>query len=154
MIHETIVEIIQGMLAPGIMISACGLLLLGMNNKYSLVVNRIRTLNLEFRSLETDNDERRTSILKQLPLLIDRMKLIRNAVWLYTIGIAMFIFSIFSIGLYLINENTMMLTVLSISIFVIALLSVLIGVLYAAKEVLLGYKILKIETKNILHNDD
>jgi len=154
MIDETIVEVIKGMLAPGIMISACGLLLLGMNNKYSLVVNRIRTLNLEFRSLAIDNEERKNSILKQLPLLIDRMKLIRNAVWLYTVGIAMFIFSIFSIGLYLTYENTMLLTWLSISIFVIALVSVLMGVTFAAKEVLLGYKILKIETRNILHDED
>ena len=42
---SSIVMLIQGMLAPGLMISACGLLLLGINNKYSLVVNRIRLLN-------------------------------------------------------------------------------------------------------------
>ncbi len=46
-----IVQLIQGMLAPGLMISACGLLLLGMNNKYSLVVNRIRLLNEEKRKI-------------------------------------------------------------------------------------------------------
>ncbi len=152
MIHETIVELIKGMLAPGIMISACGLLLLGMNNKYSLVVNRIRTLNIEFRSLEKDHEERRASIIIQLPLLIERMKLIRNAVWLYTVGIAMFIFSIFSIGLYLSTEHLFLLTFISISIFVLALISVLLGVIYAAREVLLGYRIVKIETKDILQS--
>ncbi|HEX9739900.1 MAG TPA: DUF2721 domain-containing protein [Ignavibacteriaceae bacterium] len=47
----SITEVIQLMLAPGIMISACGLLLLGMNNKYSLVVNRIRILNEEKEDL-------------------------------------------------------------------------------------------------------
>ena len=46
-----IVQLIQGMLAPGLMISACGLLLLGMNNKYSLVVNRIRLLTEEKRRI-------------------------------------------------------------------------------------------------------
>ncbi len=151
--NESIIELIKGMLAPSIMISACGLLLLGMNNKYSLVVNRIRTLNSEFRKLGEDDKERHDCILSQLPLLIDRMKIIRNAVWLYTIGIAMFIFSIFSIGLYLLNKNAIGLTVLSISFFVIALLSVLIGVLYAAKEVRLGYRILRIETKNTFYLD-
>ncbi len=35
---SSIVEIIQLMLAPGIMISACGLLLLGMNNKPRFVI--------------------------------------------------------------------------------------------------------------------
>ncbi|MDP2723708.1 MAG: DUF2721 domain-containing protein [Bacteroidales bacterium] len=149
--HETIIEIIKGMLAPGIMISACGLLLLGMNNKYSLVVNRIRTLNSEFRDLsENDSEERSESIRTQLPLLILRMKLIRNAVWLYTTAIAMFIFSIFSIGLYLILGKSLLLTVLSLTLFFIALLAVLWGVIHAAKEVRLGFDILKIETKNIL----
>ena len=37
-VANSIVEVIQLMLAPGLMISACGLLLLGMNNKYSKCV--------------------------------------------------------------------------------------------------------------------
>jgi len=148
--HETIIEIISGMLAPGIMISACGLLLLGMNNKYSLVVNRIRTLNTEFRTIDSSDNERQENIKIQLPLLIKRMKLIRNAVWLYTIAIAMFIFSIFTIGLYFFLGKTILITVIGLSFFIIALLSVLVGIIHAAKEVWLGFYILTIETKNII----
>ena len=99
------------MLAPGLMISACALLLLGMNNKYSLVVNRIRTLNIEFRGLQNEHKERRDSILIQLPLLIQRMKIIRNAVLLYTIAIAFFIFSILSIGLFILIQQTALMDV-------------------------------------------
>lgn len=148
--YENTIEIIQGMLAPGIMISACGLLLLGMNNKYSLVVNRIRTLNIEFRSLDKQNISRRESILNQLPLLIKRMKMIRNAVWLYTIGIALFIFSILSIGIFLVVSGAYIMTYISFGLFVLALLAVLLGIINAAKEVRLGYKILSIETRDIL----
>jgi hypothetical protein len=148
--HETIIEIISGMLAPGIMISACGLLLLGMNNKYSLVVNRIRTLNTEFRTLDSSDNERRENVQIQLPLLIKRMKLIRNAVWLYTIAIAMFIFSIFTIGLYFFLGKTVLITGIGLSFSIIALLSVLVGIIHAAKEVWLGFDILTIETKNII----
>lgn len=148
--YENTIEIIQGMLAPGIMISACGLLLLGMNNKYSLVVNRIRTLNIEFRSLDTQNISRRDSILNQLPLLIKRMKMIRNAVWLYTIGIALFIFSILSIGIFLVVSGAYIMTYISFGLFVLALLAVLLGIINAAKEVRLGYEILSIETRDIL----
>jgi len=151
---ETIIGIIKGMLAPGIMISACGLLLLGMNNKYSLVVNRIRTLNNELRELDKNHQERRDCILTQLPLLIDRMKIIRNAVWLYTLSIAMFLFSIFSLGIYFMNGKTVSSTIFSLVLLIIGLLTVLFGVLYAAKEVRLGYKILRIETKNILYSED
>ena len=148
--EESIIEIIQAMLAPGIMISACGLLLLGMNNKYSLVVNRIRTLNIEFRGLQNEDIERQESILKQLPLLIRRMRIIRNAVWLYTIAIAFFIFSILSIGLFLLIQQSSIMNYISFGLFILALISLLIGVIHAAKEVRLGYDILSIETKNIL----
>ena len=48
----TLIQLIQFMLAPAVMISACGLLLLGINNKYSLVVNRIRLLNEERRKFK------------------------------------------------------------------------------------------------------
>jgi hypothetical protein len=148
--EESIIEIIQAMLAPGIMISACGLLLLGMNNKYSLVVNRIRTLNIEFRGLQDENSQRHKSILTQLPLLIQRMRIIRNAVWLYTIAIAFFIFSILSIGLFLMIQETSIMNYISFGLFILALISLLIGVIHAAREVRLGYDILSIETKNIL----
>jgi hypothetical protein len=148
--EESIIEIIQAMLAPGIMISACGLLLLGMNNKYSLVVNRIRVLNIEFRGLQDESSQRHESILTQLPLLIQRMRIIRNAVWLYTIAIAFFIFSILSIGLFLMIQETSIMNYISFGLFILALISLLIGVIHAAREVRLGYDILSIETKNIL----
>ncbi len=90
----SIVEIIQLMLAPGIMISACGLLLLGMNNKYSLVVNRIRLLNEERRRVVRKTSEvkdfdyqetqRLESISMQISSLVFRVKLVRNAVLAYT----------------------------------------------------------------------
>ena len=148
--NDTIIEIIKGMLAPGIMISACGLLLLGMNNKYSLVVNRIRTLNYEFRALEANNLIRKESIQTQLPLLIKRMRLIRNAVWLYTIAIALYIFSIFSIGLFFLSGKAFIISIISFSFFILALVALLWGIIHAAKEVRLGFNILSIETRDIL----
>ncbi len=147
--NVTIIEVIKGMLAPGIMISACGLLLLGMNNKYSLVV-----INSEFRDLDKEQSNRRDCILAQLPLLIERMKLIRNTVWLYTVGIAMFILSIFILGIYSFVEYYQSLNIVAFVIFIAALIAVVTGVLYAAKEVRLGYKIVRIETNNILYIEE
>lgn len=139
-------RLIQSMLSPGIMISACGLLLLGMNNKYSLIVNRIRTLNAETRSLLPDstNEKRRACIHRQLPLLNKRMKLVENAVWLYTIGIALFILAIFSIGISQLSEGEVTLK-FSFVFFVLGLLVVLTGIFFAAREVRLGYSIVQLE---------
>jgi len=45
------IQIIQAMLAPEVMVSACGLLLPGMNCRYSIIINRIRLLKQEGRRL-------------------------------------------------------------------------------------------------------
>ena len=42
-------QTIQAILTPALMISACGLLLLGLNNRYAIVISRIRVLNDEKR---------------------------------------------------------------------------------------------------------
>jgi hypothetical protein len=41
----TAIEAIQAILAPALGISAVGLLLLGLYNRYSNIINRIRSLN-------------------------------------------------------------------------------------------------------------
>lgn len=59
LIAKNIVEVIQLMLAPGLIISTRGLLIIGMNIKYSIVVNWIRLLNYEKRKvlMRSENSE-------------------------------------------------------------------------------------------------
>lgn len=149
----SIVEIIQLMLAPGLMISACGLLLLGMNNKYSLVVNRIRLLNDERRRIVHKPDDvnfnyhenvRLASISKQLDALIYRVMLVRNAVLSYTVAVALFVLTSLSIGaeeIFGIERLNLAITIL----FSLGMLSVLTGVVFAAYETYKGYEIVKFE---------
>ncbi|MEE9450994.1 MAG: hypothetical protein V3V72_13175 [Ignavibacteriaceae bacterium] len=59
---NNIVEVIQLMLAHGLMISAYGLLLPGMNNKYSIVFNRIRVLNNEKRKVLVLSENNETAL--------------------------------------------------------------------------------------------
>lgn len=147
------VEIIQLMLAPGLMISACGLLLLGMNNKYSLVVNRIRLLNDERRKIVHKPDDkefnyhenvRLASISKQLDSLVYRVKLIRNAVFSYTIAVALFVLTSLSIGAEEIFNIARLNSAITI-FFLLGMLSVLSGVVFAAYETLKGYEIIRFE---------
>lgn len=152
----TIVNIIQAMLAPGIMISACGLLLLGMNNKYSLVVNRIRLLDDEKRKLKIPGLEgdmkdyqhkRVQSIDVQLEKLAFRVKLVRDAVLSYTIAVGFFIASCLTIGLqYIFSESTLF--YFALAFFLCGMLSVFIGVILAAMETYRGYEIVKVELKD------
>jgi hypothetical protein len=152
----SIVEIIQLMLAPGLMISACGLLLLGMNNKYSLVVNRIRLLNEERRKAihKTTEDknfnyqetQRLESISMQIASLVYRVKLVRNAVLSYTIAVALFVLTSLSIGFGYLFDITRLNSFITI-LFLVGMLSVLCGVIFAAYETYKGYEIVNFEVK-------
>ena len=152
----SIVEIIQLMLAPGIMISACGLLLLGMNNKYSLVVNRIRILNEERRkaihkTVDSNNfnyqeTQRLESISMQISGLVFRVKLVRNAVLSYTTAVALFVLTSLFIGFGYLFEITKLNSVITI-LFLVGMLSVLCGVIFAAYETFKGYEIVNFEVK-------
>jgi len=153
---SSIVQIIQLMLAPGIMISACGLLLLGMNNKYSLVVNRIRTLNEERRralhklgelELSLQENVRFESITKQLERLTYRVGLVRNAVLSYTIAVALFVITSLLIGFSYLFDITRMNSFIT-GIFLLGMVSVLVGVSFAAYETYKGYAIVKYEVES------
>jgi hypothetical protein len=144
------------MLAPGIMISACGLLLLGMNNKYSLVVNRIRLLNEERRralhklgdaEFNFQENVRFESISKQLEKLSYRVGLVRNAVLSYTIAVALFVITSLLIGIGYLFELTRLNSIITI-FFLLGMVSVLVGVIFAAYETYKGYEIVKFEVES------
>ncbi len=151
----SIVQVIQLMLAPGLMISACGLLLLGMNNKYSLVVNRIRLLNEEKRKLffkaggkdfNYEENVRLESLMMQISKLSFRVKLVKNAVLSYTIAVALFVLTSLFIGIdYMTATDKFSFGVTTF--FLLGMLSVLIGVVYAAYETKKGFDIIQLEVK-------
>ena len=153
----TIVDIIQAMLAPGIMISACGLLLLGMNNKYSIVVGRIRALTDEKRKLITPPKQNNLNLyegnrLKNINLQIDlfanRIVLVKKAVSSYYIAVALFIFSSLVIGLNFIFTSNLY-QLLALILFLSGMLSVVFGVFFAAKEIKKGLEIVNIEITHV-----
>jgi len=149
-----IVHLIQGMLAPGLMISACGLLLLGMNNKYSLVVARIRLLNEEKRKIfhqdkiNEDDSNRLSNIELQISHLIGRISLVRNGVFSYSLAVALFIVSSVLIGIT-INTRTPTFEWLIVAFFYAGMFAVFVGIIFAAIEVWKGYRIVKIEISEV-----
>jgi hypothetical protein len=101
---------IQSMLAPALGISAVGLLLLGLNNRYSIIINRIRLLNEERRKylrylqqhdhLEYADNIRFMSISNQSPNS-SRSRLVRNAILSMQTAIALFVLTSVTIGVNL-----------------------------------------------------
>ncbi len=146
-------QIIQLMVSPAVMISACGLLLLGINNKYSLVVNRIRLLNEEKRKLmvkigehplSTEDNVRLESIAVQISALTFRAKLVRNSVLAYTISVALFVLTSLLLGISSFLSIGKLNYFILVS-FLLGMIFVLIGVIYAAFETKKGYDIISFE---------
>lgn len=81
---EQIAESLRISISPAIMISAIGLILLSMTNRIGRVVDRVRQLTRERRTLPQD-DQRR--IDQQLVVLARRGKLLRRAVILLTLSL-------------------------------------------------------------------
>jgi uncharacterized membrane protein len=150
----SIVKVIQSMLAPGLMISACGLLILGMNNKYSIVVNRIRLLNDEKRKIHhlenkmADDVKREGNIRLQVDKLNERVRIVRNAVFAYSVAVGCFIIASLCIGINLYTKSSVI-EFLSLIFFLTGMLIVFLGVVYAANETIKGYKIVKIEIEEL-----
>ena len=149
-------QIIQLMIAPAVMISACGLLLLGINNKYSLVVNRIRLLNEEKRRLmmkigehplQTEENVRLESIAVQINALVFRAKLVRNSVLAYTLSVALFVFTSLLLGIssFMAFEKINYFILVS---FLLGMIFVFVGVVYAGFETKKGYDIISFEVKS------
>lgn len=148
-------RIIQLMLAPAIMISACGLLLLGINNKYSIVVNRIRLLNQESRLIRknigteeytSDDNVRLEVIIQQIQKLMYRLKLVRNAVLSYSSAVALFVLTSLLLGISFIAAFEK-LNVLIMGAFLFGMIMVFGGIVFAGRETIKGYEIVSFEVE-------
>ncbi|MCF8242741.1 MAG: DUF2721 domain-containing protein [Melioribacteraceae bacterium] len=143
------------MLAPAVMISACGLLLLGINNKYSLVVNRIRLLNQERRAFKkkiseddftTDDNVRFESIIRQIEFLTFRVKLVRNAVLSYAAAVGLYVVTSVMLGFAYFSSSKGF-DVIIVAAFLIGMVCVLVGIIFTGLETAKGYEIVSYEIK-------
>lgn len=150
--NPSIRELIQSMLAPGVMVNVCALMLLVTNNKYSTVVDRIRALNeekrqlLELNSKQLEEDrikQRIESVEKQLKLFQKRIPFIVRAVLSYTIAVALYVLTSLFIGFdYAFKADFRVVSFVS---FFLGMLCVLVGSIYLAREIIWGYRIVEVE---------
>jgi hypothetical protein len=104
---ETAAKTIQVILAPVVMVTACGLLLTGMLAHYTAINARIRALAGERLRLalvtpaagdEVFARERLTQIDHQVPMLVRRHRLVHHVILLANSAVVILILSMFVIG--------------------------------------------------------
>jgi hypothetical protein len=151
----SVIQVIQLILAPGVMINACGLLLLGISNKFTSVLNRIRALtdekrkiilNASQREFSPIEDHRIKSITRQVSDLLARARLIRNAVFCYLIAIGLFVATSLCIGMDYFTSD-LQLQYIILGAFLLGMIVVFIGVIFGVVDAMKGYKIVKFEVQ-------
>ena len=152
----TAIQAIQTILAPALGISAVGMLLLGLLNRYSGLISRVRLLNDEKRKLTKrlteeenlpyDDNMRYMSIRKQTDELVVRSRLIRNALLALVAAVGMFVAASILIGLSLFVDSIAFRS-LPLVLFMAGMLCVLAGVIYAGIEVHRSFTIVLLEVK-------
>ncbi len=151
----SVIQVIQLILAPGIMINACGLLLLGISNKFTSVLNRIRALTEEKRRMILHAAEREfhpienqriESISRQLHGLLKRAQLIRNSVFCYLIAVGLFVATSLFIGIdYFISQLEVRYLILGA--FLSGMIVVFVGVIFGVLDTTKGFKIVQFEVQ-------
>jgi hypothetical protein len=111
---ETVVHIINLILAPAIMITGCALILNGLLLRYESIGGRLRLMHIELLVLlhkleqeDADHSEksqsidrvRRMEIEQQIPRLIQRYTIVRNALVMVEIAGIAFVIDMFAIAL-------------------------------------------------------
>jgi hypothetical protein len=157
------VQAIQAILAPAIMVSACGLLLLGLLNRYTVIMSRIRALNEERRRLlrstappaEAQPVEiaRLASVIRQLEDLVDRVRLLRNAVMCQVVAVGCFVLSSLLIGLRVAGPEWLKL-VHPLPVFVIGMAVLFAGVVCEGTDVLRAYRTIRLEVGEPFHHPE
>ncbi len=151
----SVIEAIQLILAPAVMISACGLLMLGINTKFSNVLNRIRALNEEKRRLISSasdrtlafpENQRLASVARQLQQLLRRAYFVRNSLLCYIAAVALFVITSLLIGVHYFSGMAG-LQVAVILMFLVGMISVVMGIVYAALDTKMGYDVVRFEVE-------
>ncbi|MGB2959381.1 MAG: DUF2721 domain-containing protein [Bacteroidota bacterium] len=152
----TAIEAIQAMLAPAVGISAVGLLLLALTNRYSTLINRIRLLNEEKRrlvkiiaeqgDLNYTDQTRYMSVVNQGKELLRRSTYLRNAILSMQSAIGMFVLTSALIGVNMF-VTTSALRDAPLITFIIGMIAVFVGILYSATDVIRSLRIVLLEVK-------
>jgi len=142
-----LLSLVQSMVTPAVMISACGLLLLSISNKLARIVDRTRELNSEDRDLSNEADTvRRLSIRNQIDILLRRALLLRNACGLLYLAVAVFALTSLCVGL---SSAARALEVLMLLLFVIGLATVVWAGILAYLEIRLSHHAIAEEIKEL-----
>jgi hypothetical protein len=158
---ETAGKTIQLILAPVVMVTACGILLSGMLAHYSSISDRIRALTAERLGLAllTPADshqalarERLTEIDHQAPMLIHRHRLVRHGILAAYTSVVTLVVSMFVIGVAALTRSNVLGTV-ALFVFLAGTAFLMVGAAFVAFEVRMSHASVAYEAMRVVGLD-
>jgi hypothetical protein len=148
---KNLLVLIQAMVAPAVMISACGLLLLSLTNKLGRIIDRIRDLNTEDRTVGAKEDSvRGLSVRNQIDQLVQRAILLRRSCGLLFLGVAFFVVTSLCIGLSYFSD---VFDWLMLIFFVVGLVAIVWASILAYWEMQISHRVVIEEIKELRLRD-
>lgn len=136
------ISFINASLAPAVLVTGVGLLLAGLQSKYSTLVGVIRQLNAERRGKEAGS-QAAVRINNQIDSLMQRARLVRNAIFCFYTTVVFLVFSSIALGIGVLTSVVS--SALVFVVFGISLAFLFIGLGYATREAILSYRIVQLE---------
>ena len=140
-----ILSLMNDAFVPMALITGVALLILGINERYSNVMERIRNLNRELVCDELKNGKIEASYNRQILSLIKMARILRNA--LLSMYFAVFFAIISSISTIISIIGGVQLTDLMLISLVFSLLSVFLGSIFIISHIILSLRAIEIDIK-------
>lgn len=151
---ETVSRTIQLILAPTVMVSACGLLVSGLSSRASFINDRLRNLNKErldllrsFHNLPLSR-ERLNEIDFQLPEMCQRLKIAHNAILAVYSAILIFVFDMLLIAVAALTASVLT-AILALGVFLIATATLGLAAFFTIREVRLSLRSILYEVDQV-----
>lgn len=163
---ETIIHIINLILAPVVMISGCALIMNGMLQRYESVGGRLRLMHRELLDLlralaplpsspETPDYAigrvRQAEIETQIPRLMRRYTLLRNALVLVEGAVIIFVLDMFAIALVQFVRSLTLLISITLIGFLVGVTLLLLSLLFSIVEIVASHREVAYEATNDIH---
>ena len=139
--------ILQASIAPCVLISGLGLLVLSMTNRLARPIERIRLLCHELRRA---NDNEKVFLREQINILYKRCHILQRALALTTASI--FFLSIIILTLFTMHVFTLNFTFVVEWFFAISLICLISSVLFFMQDIRMSLHSVKIEMENSTTN--
>jgi hypothetical protein len=139
------IKSLQGCITPVAMFSAVGLFILTVTNRMARTIDRTRQL---INELDKEGCLRYEEKYQEVKIFIGRSRLLRNSIAFIVAGMICTCLMIPTI--FIMNFTNIDLSMLGYSLFLIAVISMLVAFIYFFRDVLISLKAIKLEAKDYL----